>query len=83
MKQTSFAQHTPLPTALNKRIEMVVATCIGVGHVNRDVLAKYYGLTKLQASILLREFFQAHVNDIRRDPKNDGYMLMGYPKKCG
>ena len=81
MEKTSFAHHTPLPTDPHKRVEMVVAACIGVGHINRDVLAEYYGLTQLQASIFLREFLQAHVNNIRRSPKSDGYTLLHYPKK--
>lgn len=77
MTQTSAAHHSPLPTSPVKRVEMVVAACIGVGYVNRNVLVDYYGLTPLQASILLREFLQAHVNELERDPKNGGYVLLG------
>ncbi len=81
MEKTSFSHHVPLTTDPTKRIESVVAVCIGMGYVNRHVLANYYGLTQLQASKLLREFLQAHIQDVRRDAKRDGYVLLGYPKK--
>jgi hypothetical protein len=73
--------HTPLPIDLSKRDDMVVAICISKGFVNRDLLAHYYGLSKLQASTLLRDFLEQRVHDIRRDDKNNGYILIGYPKR--
>lgn len=80
--ENTFAHHSSLPAEQTKRIELVVAVCISIGYVNRDLLAKYYGLTQLQASILLREFLQIHVNDVRRDIKQNAYVLLGYPKRC-
>lgn len=82
MEKISVTHHSPLPVDLSKRIEMVVAVCISMGHVNRDLLAKYYRLSQLQASSLLREFLEHRVQDIRRAPHNNGYMLVGYPKKA-
>lgn len=76
-----FTPYTHLPSDPVKRVESVVAVCISIGYVNRDVLAKYYGLIPLQASILLREFLQAHVNEVRRDAKYDGYVLLGYARR--
>lgn len=76
-----FTPRTHLPSDPVKRLESVVAVCISTGYVNRDVLAHYYSLSPLQASILLREFLQAHVNDVRRDTKCNGYVLLGYPQK--
>lgn len=81
MEKTSANHHSPLPVDLSKRIEMVVAVCISMGYVNRNMLAQYFGLSQLQASMLLREFLQHRVQDIRRAPHNDGYTLVGYPKK--
>jgi hypothetical protein len=83
MDKTSFLPHTSLPTDPAKRVEAVVAVCISVGQVSRDILAKYYGLTQLQASILLREFLQVHIHDVRRgDSERSTYILLGYPKRC-
>jgi hypothetical protein len=78
MEKKSSSHHSAFPTDPLKRVEMVVAACIGVGHVNRAVLADYYNLTPLQASLLLREFLTHRVQDIRRDAKNNGYTLVGY-----
>ncbi len=58
---------------------MVVAACISTGFVNREVLASYYNLHPLHASILLREFLSHRIKDIRRDAANNGYALVGYP----
>ncbi len=58
---------------------MVVAACIATGYVNRDILANYYDLTPLQASVLLREFLSHRVHDIRHDAVNNRYALIGYP----
>lgn len=81
MEKTSDTDNTALPTDPVKRVELVVAACLGIGHINRDLLASYYGLTPLQASVLLREFLQVHIQDIRRDANLDGFVLLGYPKK--
>jgi hypothetical protein len=81
MEKTSFSHHVSLPNDSAKRVAMVIAACIETGYINRVVLANYYGLTQLQASILLREFLQAHAQDVRREPKHNGYLLRGYPKK--
>lgn len=78
MKKKSSLHHSAFPTDPLKRVEMVVAACISIGHVNRAVLADYYNLTPLQASLLLREFLTHRVQDIRRDAKNNGYTLVGY-----
>lgn len=81
MEKTSFTDNIPLPIDSVKRVELVVAACLGIGYINRDLLASYYGLTPLQASVLLREFLQAHIRDIRRDGNLGGYVLLGYPNK--
>ena len=70
-----------LPTDMSKRIEMVIAAFIGKGHLNRNILASYYGLTQLQASTLLRDFLQHRINDVRWDSKINSYRLVGYLKK--
>lgn len=80
MKKT-FTPDTHLPSDPVERVKSVVAVCISIGYVNRNVLAKYYDLTPLQASILLREFLQALVNDVRRDVRYDGYSLLSHPHR--
>jgi hypothetical protein len=81
MEKTTKNHHFHLPTDPSKRIEMVVAAFIGNGHLNRNVLANYYGLTQLQASTLLRDFLQHRINDVRWDSKRNSYRLIGYPIK--
>ncbi len=66
----------PLPLETIKRVEAVANICIAVGYVNREVLIEAFGLTALQASILLREFLQIHVHDIRLDANKLGYVLV-------
>ena len=82
MDQTSNSRHAALPAEVSKRVDMVVAVCLGKGYVNRNMLAKFYGLTQLQASILLREFLESRPHDVRRDCKNNRYVLVGYPTNC-
>lgn len=79
-KPHDLHQHS-VPADLSKRIEMVVAACIGKGHVNRHVLAEYFGLSQLEASSLLRDFLQHRIHDVRWDAKNNSYVLLGYPTK--
>ncbi len=79
MKENSVSHHLSFPTDPLKRVDMVVAACIGIGHVNRTVLADYYNLTPLQASLMLRDFLSHRIQDIRRDVKKNGYTLVGYP----
>lgn len=81
MKKSSASHHLSLSTNPLKRLEMVVAACISIGYVNREVLASYYNLHPLQASILLREFLRHHIKDIRRDVTHNGYALVGYPSQ--
>lgn len=79
MEKISSTHKPHLPPESLKRIDMVVAACIAIGYVNREVLVDYYDLTPLQASVLLREFLTHRVNDIRHDAGNNGYALIGYP----
>lgn len=78
MENKTNTHRASFPTDPVKRVDSVMAVCVALGHVNRDVLAQYYGFTQLEASILLREFLQTHVKDVRRDTKNDCYVLLGY-----
>lgn len=65
-----------LPSDISKRLEMVVSTCIETGYVNRDVLVQRFGLTPLQASLLIREFLEHHVNELQNDVPNKGYKFI-------
>ena len=82
MDQTSNSCHAVLPAEVSKRVDMVVAVCMGKGYVNRKMLAKFYGLTQLQASILLREFLENRPHDVRHDCQNNRYVLVSYPTNC-
>lgn len=79
MKKTSHSPHWPLPEDTLKRLDMVVAACSETGYIDRDVLANYYKLTPLQASILLREFLTHHVRDVRPSATYRGYILKSDP----
>ena len=81
MNKSPFDPHPSLPADPVKRVEEVVAVCIDLGYVNRDVLANHYGLSQLQASILLREFLQVHSNDVHSDTEHGAYVLIEYPSK--
>lgn len=72
-----FITNIRLPTDAVERVEAVMATCVAVGYVNRHVLIQHYELAPLQASILLREFLQTHVDDVRLDTAKGGYVLIG------
>ena len=79
MEKSSKPHHPHLPKDLSKRMEMVIAAFIGKGHLNRNVLAEYYGLSQLQASTLLRDFLHHRVNEVRWDSVTNSYHLIGYP----
>ena len=83
MEKNPTSNNSHLPADFSKRMEMVVAACIGTGFVNRHVLAQFYGLSQLEASSLLRDFLHHRIRDVRWDAKTNSYKLVGYPVKQG
>lgn len=59
-----------------KRLEMALIIHAEMGYVNRALLVDRFGMTQLQASVLLRELISERINDIKRDTRRHGYKLI-------
>lgn len=79
-KHKSLLQKNTAHDELCERIALVMKACDKDGHVSRKTLMAVYGLTQIQAGVLMRDFIHAHASHLEWHPGQSHYKFSARAK---
>lgn len=66
---------------LSERVSLVMQAYAKDGYVNRKTLMAMYGLSQIQAGVLMRDFIQTHAINLKWHPIHSHYTFAVKPEK--
>jgi hypothetical protein len=68
-------------TSFEERISFVMKAYEKDGHVSRKTLMKLYGISQLDAGVMMRDFIHQHARDLEWHPIQSHYKIASKPGK--